>query len=451
MEFTGERFVPHIEGDTRLEHMHRYLAARRLVQGKRVLDIACGEGYGSDLLAGAAAKVIGVDLDGASVAHARQTYVRPNIEFLHGDATAIPIADSSVDVVVSFETIEHLTDHHAMMLEIKRVLVPGGALVLSSPDRHEYSDVPRYKNPYHLRELDLPELQVLLGEHFRKHAIYGQRVHYASVLAPVEGQSQSFIGYRDDDQGVVEAAGLPNPVYFIAVASDEALPELPAGIFIPREPPKIREITAMTSARQHLVAEFDQRGRRVEELAVGLNETMQREVSLREKLAAQEYRQIQIQGELDQRVDEAENLRGRLAEMERQQAEAVNFSQLLLGSRSWRATAPLRMIRFVLLQAKQKLYLSAATAARISYRAAPLNINTKIRLKNYLFNNWGSFFAGTGALSRWQEGLSARAELASVELRLSPSPSVAEPLPVATTGNGNGAAMERREPASCKS
>src|SRR5262245_54184375 len=103
MEFTGERVVPHIEGVIGLQPLHRYLAARRLVQGKRVLDIACGEGYGSDLLAGAAAKVIGVDLDEASVVHARQTYARPNLEFLQGDATAIPIADSSVDVVVSFE------------------------------------------------------------------------------------------------------------------------------------------------------------------------------------------------------------------------------------------------------------------------------------------------------------------------------------------------------------
>src|SRR5690348_13511788 len=110
MDFTGERFVPHTEGDIQLEHMHRYVAARLLVQGKRVLDIACGEGYGSDLLSEAAASVVGVDIDEAAISHARQAYVRPNLKFLRGDAVAIPLGDSSVDVVVSFETIEHLAD-----------------------------------------------------------------------------------------------------------------------------------------------------------------------------------------------------------------------------------------------------------------------------------------------------------------------------------------------------
>ena len=124
MDFTGERFIPHVEGDIRLEHMHRYLAARRLVCGKRVLDIACGEGYGSALLAETATTVIGVDMDEKSIAHARCTYVRSNVRFLRGDAVAIPLGDASINVVVSFETIEHLTDHRQMMLEIKRVLEP---------------------------------------------------------------------------------------------------------------------------------------------------------------------------------------------------------------------------------------------------------------------------------------------------------------------------------------
>lgn len=469
MEFTGERFVPHIEGDIRLEHLHRYLAARRLVQGKRVLDIACGEGYGSDLLTGAAAKVIGVDLDEASIAHARRTYARSNIEFLLGDATAIPVADSSVDVVVSFETIEHLTDHRTLMLEIKRVLAPGGVLVLSSPDRHEYSDVPRYKNPYHLRELYLSELQALLGEHFRKHAIYGQRVHYASVLAPVEDQAESFVGYRDSEGGIVEGVGLPNPVYFIAVASDEALPEFSAGVFIPREPPYMREIAALTEARQQLTAEFDQRGHRVEELAVGLNQATQREAALAAqlgqvathaeelstKLAAEENRHSQIQGEMDQRgqrVDELavllhrsttelENLRGQYAEKERLYAEAVGLSQLVLGSRSWRITAPLRHVRLGLRKIKLALYRGAAATVRVVYRSLPIPFGIKMRLKGYLFNRISPVFAKTGAYARWQSKLAtqhAAAPAASVDPALSsgeaqplPLPLITEPLPVA--------------------
>jgi 2-polyprenyl-3-methyl-5-hydroxy-6-metoxy-1,4-benzoquinol methylase len=295
MDFTGERFIPHVEGDIRLEHMHRYLAARRLVHGKCVLDIACGEGYGSDLLAETAATVIGVDVDEASVAHARAAYMRTNLAFLRGDAVAIPLGDAVIDVVVSFETIEHLTDHRRMMLEIKRVLRPDGLLILSSPDRREYSDVPHYRNPYHLRELYLSELRALLAEHFGNHALYGQRVHYGSVLAPAEARPASFVGYREDGNGgVVEGAGLPNPVYFVAVASDGPVPELPAGFYVPLQPPYLRDIAALraelesqqdrlaeaTLREASLHRELDQRGRRVDELA-GRSRVLENELSAR--------------------------------------------------------------------------------------------------------------------------------------------------------------------------
>src|SRR5262245_7444063 len=177
MEFTGERFVPSVAGDIRTEHLHRYLTACRLAEGKRILDIASGEGYGSQMLAETAVSVVGVDIDQASVTHANETYKRRNLRFLIGCATQIPIDNSSVDFVVSFETIEHLTDHHQMMSEIKRVLSPGGILVISSPDKLEFSDIPGYKNPFHLRELYRSELSMLLGAHFTNHELYGQRVH----------------------------------------------------------------------------------------------------------------------------------------------------------------------------------------------------------------------------------------------------------------------------------
>src|SRR5436305_312502 len=109
VEFTGERFVPGTEGEIAYEHWHRYFFARRFVAGRRVLDAACGEGYGSALLSEVASDVVGVDIDAATVAHARANYAgRGNLRFVAGTLIALPLPQASVDAVVSFETLEHL-------------------------------------------------------------------------------------------------------------------------------------------------------------------------------------------------------------------------------------------------------------------------------------------------------------------------------------------------------
>ena len=107
--FTGERFVPgYTDGATELEHVHRYCFALPYVAGRRVLDVACGEGYGSDLLAQVAGTVIGIDIDVQTVLTAAARYRRPNLNFLAANANSIPIEHASIDVVTSFETIEHI-------------------------------------------------------------------------------------------------------------------------------------------------------------------------------------------------------------------------------------------------------------------------------------------------------------------------------------------------------
>jgi len=126
LPWTGERFVPSLQGPIYYEHLHRYALALELVVDRTCLDIACGEGFGSSLLARKAKFVWGVDLDEACVNHARKKYVRNNLKFLAGSATKIPLEDHSIDVVVSFETIEHFGEHHAFMREIIRVLTPDG-------------------------------------------------------------------------------------------------------------------------------------------------------------------------------------------------------------------------------------------------------------------------------------------------------------------------------------
>src|SRR5437763_17041184 len=101
VEFTGERFVPGTEGEIAFEHWHRYFFARRFVTGRRVLDVACGEGYGSAFLSEVAPTVIGVDIDQATITHARASYAgRDNLTFLEGSITALPLPAASVDAIV---------------------------------------------------------------------------------------------------------------------------------------------------------------------------------------------------------------------------------------------------------------------------------------------------------------------------------------------------------------
>jgi SAM-dependent methyltransferase len=227
---TGERFLPENVGVIALEHLHRYLLARELAKDRQVLDIASGEGYGSAMLAEVATGVVGVDISAEAVRHARVRYGRANLEFREGRADAIPLPNGSVDLVVSFETIEHHDRHEEMMAEIRRVLRPDGVLIVSSPDKREYSDIPRFANPFHVKELYREEFERLLAASFENVAIYGQRVCYGSAIAPDSGEGL-FSTYAKEGPGYSRVDGVRRPVYFVALASNRELPLLGGSLF----------------------------------------------------------------------------------------------------------------------------------------------------------------------------------------------------------------------------
>lgn len=220
-------------GEIRHEHLHRYAFAAAFVSGKRVLDLACGEGYGSALLAARAADVIGIDISQEAVEHARRTYGSlPKLSFAQGDATALPLSDSSVDVVVSFETIEHHAQHDEMMREFARVLRLDGILVLSSPNKAVYSDEAGFVNDFHVKELYFDELDALTRRHFRRVAYLGQRFATGSVIYPLDvtvrsGATRRVDVLTDDGEAVSpRPPQLRSPSYFLLLASNAAvLPE----------------------------------------------------------------------------------------------------------------------------------------------------------------------------------------------------------------------------------
>ena len=123
LPFTGERFTPECVREIWYEHMHRYAYAAAFGAGKRVLDAACGEGYGSALLARAGANVTGIDISAEAVAHARLRYAGVDgLKFAQADVTQLDgLAAASFDVIVSFETLEHVHAQERMVAGFRRL------------------------------------------------------------------------------------------------------------------------------------------------------------------------------------------------------------------------------------------------------------------------------------------------------------------------------------------
>ncbi|MFN8070517.1 MAG: class I SAM-dependent methyltransferase [Mycobacterium sp.] len=165
LPLTGERTVPGLAVENYWFRRHEvaYLRCAEICAGQTVLEAGCGEGYGADLLASVAARVIAVDYDAATVEHVRNRY--PRVEVLAANLAALPLPDAAVDVVVNFQVIEHLWDQPQFITECLRVLRPGGMLLMSTPNRITFtpgSDVP--VNPFHTRELNAVELRELLED-----------------------------------------------------------------------------------------------------------------------------------------------------------------------------------------------------------------------------------------------------------------------------------------------
>jgi ubiquinone/menaquinone biosynthesis C-methylase UbiE len=173
LPITGERIVPGTVAEQLFrEHEVRYVFAGTFVKSKHVLDVACGFGIGTHyLLRAGAQSCVGLDIDAGATEYAQATY--KGCIFAQCEATSLCLADATVDAVVSFETIEHIRDQKAFLLECKRVLRPGGILVCSTPNR----TLSRWgeDNPFHFQELTVTEFSKLLGTIFAEVQLYAQK------------------------------------------------------------------------------------------------------------------------------------------------------------------------------------------------------------------------------------------------------------------------------------
>jgi SAM-dependent methyltransferase len=188
LALTGERTIPGLAEENywfrRHEVVYRRLAER--CAGRDVLEAGCGEGYGADLIADVARRVIGLDYDESAVAHVKARY--PRVDMRHGNLAELPLPDGSVDIVVNFQVIEHLWDQSQFVTECLRVLRPAGALLMSTPNRITFSpgrETPI--NPFHTRELNAAELiELCIDAGFRIEGVYG--VFHGERLAALDAR-----------------------------------------------------------------------------------------------------------------------------------------------------------------------------------------------------------------------------------------------------------------------
>jgi ubiquinone/menaquinone biosynthesis C-methylase UbiE len=159
------------------EHLHRYYEAVKYLKGdEKILDLACGLGFGTAILAeNTEGGVIGGDIAEDAIEDSKKYWQRQNLSFTILDGTNLPYADNYFDTLVSFETIEHTTQYRQMLKEFARVLKPDGKALISTPNFLINSPTGKVTNPYHTQEFSYDELVDILKGAFGEVTILGQQ------------------------------------------------------------------------------------------------------------------------------------------------------------------------------------------------------------------------------------------------------------------------------------
>ena len=347
MEFTGERVVPgQVDADLWNEHIARYAFAARWAQllldtraagrhGRlRILDAACGSGYGSAYLAEAspAVEVVGVDISEEAVAYARAHYHAANLRFERGDCASLAFGAGSFDLVVAFEIIEHLADPGPFLLHAARLLAVSGRLIASTPNRRFYSEERRYSNPFHAREYDAEEFAALLKPCFPESVLFFQNHIPAISFFPVtDGVAEPVVSGADRGSALRFGVtpGKQDQAHFVlGVCGRQKPPGVAPFVFLPDSGNVLREreqhIRSLEKEVLHLTAAVEERQVSIAELE-------------REREAARETLERQ-QRELDERArwaatmqGENERMGGIIQELQRELDERARWAAEMQG------------------------------------------------------------------------------------------------------------------------
>ena len=239
-EFNLERVVPN-DNKTRFlfqEHSLRYLFASQFVKSKTVLDAACGTGYGASMMLDAGAKkVVGIDNSAEAIEYCKKNYKKDNLEFKTEECEKINL-DVPFDIVVSFETIEHLKKQSHFVSEVKRILKDDGVFIVSTPNKETYPA----GNPYHFREFTESEFKSFLGKYFSNVTIFYQ--YYPSSMAickPMDVMDDLKINFFDITKFKIDSSNkefnLNNTtgLFFIAICSNSTIENIDNKLYFFKE------------------------------------------------------------------------------------------------------------------------------------------------------------------------------------------------------------------------
>lgn len=221
---SGERMIPglHHEAVVYAEHIVRYLFATRFVAGKQVLDVASGVGYGADLLRSAGAtEVVALDRSPEAVKYGKKHHSKFRPAYVLGDVESLPLQSAQFDVVVSFETVEHIPDYQRFLAEVKRALRRDGLFIVSTPNRGVHVG-----SPFHTKEFTFDEFEEALAGHFRYVKTFSQDDWIASaVFSPeeMEGSDKPIAGQVSLFKAVGKSPS--ETLYMVSLCSEVPLPE----------------------------------------------------------------------------------------------------------------------------------------------------------------------------------------------------------------------------------
>jgi SAM-dependent methyltransferase len=203
-----------------LDHYARYVLAGEFAPGKRVLDVACGLGYGTRYLrAAGAASVLGVDVAEEAIRMAREQYATDGVSFAIADAHHLSDTVAAAwDVITSFETIEHLVDPGKFIAECGALLAPGGVLVASVPN---HAQDPEGENEFHVQRFNRNSFEQLLHSTFASVTIVPQYFALASFIDLGDHVQVEDLCITSAAQSASAAPGASEPECFVAVAANE--------------------------------------------------------------------------------------------------------------------------------------------------------------------------------------------------------------------------------------
>lgn len=218
-----DRYVPGDPTSEYLEQEHyvRYIFASKFVKDKRVLDVACGSGYGCDiLLKGGASEVIGVDISNEAISYCKNNYHDKNLKFEQGNALSLNFKNKSFDIITAFEFIEHIKEGEEFIRECKCVLKDDGILILSTPNKEVYgTDHPlnvKEINPFHVKEYSKKEFEDLLKKFF-DNVSFSYQI-YPNTMAIISQNPDEKIKELPFFGGITKDA-VEEAKYFIAICS----------------------------------------------------------------------------------------------------------------------------------------------------------------------------------------------------------------------------------------